>query len=336
MSKNKDNVLVKKNYYYILNILIAVVPIVYEIFLPLFGKRLGLQLISEAGTLIATNRGKVVEILVNVAVIVFIVWYNLAAEHRGHAITKLELDKLINDKEGLQGFKLLYSNILLSTFKICTSKYDTLLALIKETQANGTKPVEIVSDPRKQIKAIIEKITFCVATVTNVDESQLRTRVAYRFQNGEWTWLSGYASSGYFNIQNLQAVRRSTFNCVTRKDDCRENFIFFNKKSVAVKKEKYVYEPFRDIESDTYAFGEPVTEGSILAKSLFVGDTSSSAYAEMAIFIDTTDDCLLIKDDSKEALRGACGLLKNEIFANFEERLKIELALLYLKSLNTK
>ena len=121
---------------------------------------------------------------------------------------------------------------------------------------------------------------------------------------------------------------------MTRTDAFRENFVFFNKKSVAFKKEKYEYEPFRDIESETYTEGDLVTDGSIMAKSLYVGDTALTAFAEMAIFIDTTDDCLLIKDDSKESLRKAKGLLKNEVFSNFEERLKVELALLYLSSLS--
>lgn len=211
-----------------------------------------------------------------------------------------------------------------------------MLALIKEIQSKGLQPIEVISNPDKQLKAIIEKMISCVANVTSIDESCLRTRVAYRFQNGDWKWLTGYESNGYFNIPNLQSAKKSTFNCVTRTDEYRENFIFFNKKSVAVKKQKYVYEPFRDIEGETYNEGDAITEGSILAKSLYVGDASSTAFAEMAIFIDTTDDGLLLKDDSRESLRRARRLLKNEVFSNFEERIKIELALLYLSSLSNK
>lgn len=336
MSKNKEKVLIKKNYYFILNIIIAIVPVIYDTFLPIFGQAWGLQVEDETGSIIATSLGVFVKILLNLIVIGAILWYNIAAEHRGETIKKSDLDKLIEEKEGLWGLNQLFSKLLRSTFKICSSKYDTLLALIKEIQSKGLQPIEVISNPDKQLKAIIEKMISCVANVTSIDESCLRTRVAYRFQNGDWKWLTGYESNGYFNIPNLQSAKKSTFNCVTRTDEYRENFIFFNKKSVAIKKQKYVYEPFRDIEGETYNEGDAITEGSILAKSLYVGDASSTAFAEMAIFIDTTDDGLLLKDDSRESLRRARRLLKNEVFSNFEERIKIELALLYLSSLSNK
>ena len=50
----------------------------------------------------------------------------------------------------------------------------------------------------------------------------------------------------------------------------------------------------------------------------------------MVIFIDTTDDCFFTKDDAKDNVRSIKKLLKHEIFETFEERLKIELALLYI------
>ena len=90
------------------------------------------------------------------------------------------------------------------------------------------------------------------------------------------------------------------------------------------------------MEGETLADDEIIVDGSILAKSLYVGDNSLSAFAEMAIFIDTTDDCFLVKDESKDAIRKAKSFFKDHIFANFEERLKIELALLYLRSLRNK
>jgi len=334
VSKSKEKVLVKKNYYFILNILIAIVPVVYETILPVFGLAWGLQVRDETGSIVATNLGVFVKVLLNLIVIGAILWYNIAAARRGETITKADLDQLIEEKEGLRGLNQLSYKLLRSTFKICSSKYDTLITLIKKVQSGEVQPIGIISKPDKQLKAIIENMISCVANVTGVDESCLRTRVAYHFQKNDWKWITGYESNGYFNIQNLQEAKNSTFNCVTRTDAFRENFVFFNRKSIAVKRKKYEYEPFRDIESEAYTEGDPVTDGSILAKSLYVGDASSTAFAEMAIFIDTTDDCLLIKDDSKEPLRKAKGLLKNEVFSNFEERLKIELALLYLSSLS--
>ena len=336
MAKNKDTVLVKKNYYFILNIIIAAVPVIYETVLPLFGQAWGLQIQNEVGAIINTDLGVFVRILLSFSVVVAIIWYNIAAEHRGETISKTDLDKLITEKEGLRGQNELFSKLLISTHRVCSSKYDTLLALIKDTDTKKAQPAKIISNPDKQIKTIVDKMISCVAKVTGIDESCLRTRVVYRLQNDDWKWLSGYESNGYFNIQNLQEAKKSTFNCVTRRDAYRENFIFFNKKSVAVKKEKYVYEPFRDIESETHVVDEVIVDGSILAKSLYVGDNSSSAFAEMAIFIDTTDDHFLVKDDSRDAIRKAKSFFKDHIFANFEERLKIELALLYLRSLRNR
>lgn len=86
MSKNKEKVLIKKNYYFILNIIIAIVPVIYDTFLPIFGQAWGLQVEDETGSIIATSLGVFVKILLNLIVIGAILWYNIAAEHRGETI----------------------------------------------------------------------------------------------------------------------------------------------------------------------------------------------------------------------------------------------------------
>lgn len=335
MSKNdtEKKVLIKKGYYFILNIIIAVVPLIYDTFIPLFGKAWGLQIEDELGNTVNTPLGTFVKILVNVIVIIAIIWYNVASHRKGSTISKTELDNLIEEKEGLRGKNQLFSKILISTKKICSSKYDTLLSTIKESEDKGYRSIRVISNPNKQIKSIVENLLSCVADITSVGESSLRARVAYRLKDSEWTWISGYASNGYFNIENLIAAKNSTFNSVTRNDSLREDFVFFNKKSLAVKNNKYVYEPNRDFDGGVFDEKQPITDGSILAKSLFVGDNYSNAFAEMAIFIDTTDDNFFVADDAKESVRKVKNLFKNEVFYNFEERLKIELALLYIKSI---
>ncbi len=174
----------------------------------------------------------------------------------------------------------------------------------------------------------------CVADLTGQEEGSLRTRVAYNIKGKTWDWIPGYASTGYFDIPNLLAENDSTFNCITRKDSMRENFIFFNKKSVASQKRKYVCEPIRDYEAKTQA-EETLTDGSILAKSLFIGDNYRDPYVEMAIFIDTTDENFLVKDETSANLRKIKNHFKDKIFKDFEQRLKIELALLYIRSKET-
>ena len=126
MSKSKEKVLVKKNYYFILNILIAIVPVVYETILPVFGLAWGLQVRDETGSIVATNLGVFVKVLLNLIVIGAILWYNIAAARRGETITKADLDQLIEEKEGLRGLNQLSYKLLRSTFKICSSKYDIM------------------------------------------------------------------------------------------------------------------------------------------------------------------------------------------------------------------
>ena len=333
MSKDaKDNnVLVKKNYYFVLNIFAAIIPRIYEkMIIPWFGTILKLQT-KQNDVLVLTDLGIFIEWFLNILVVVFIVWYNIASAKKGTSINKSELDKLINEREGLNGSNQLLRKILHSTYKTCSSKYDTLLTKIKELDAKASqRPIKIVSNPCKQLKSIIEHMVSCVAKVTNVEESALRTRVAYRLKGGNWEWITGYSSNGYFNIENLSNTANSTFNHITKTDSSRESFIFFNKKSIAVKAGKYVFEPYRDFDGDTLTEDTAISEGSILAKSLFVGDNCLNMFAEMVIFIDTTDDYFLTKDDAKDNVRSIKKLLKHEIFETFEERLKIELALLYI------
>lgn len=332
-SNTEKKVLIKNGYYFILNIIIAIVPIIYDTLIFLFGKAWGLQIEDEFGKTINTPLGVFIKILVNAIVIVAIIWYNIASHHKGSTISKGELDRLIDEKEGIRAKNQLFSKILHSTKKICTSKYDTLISAIKSSEDRSLRSIKIVTDPNKQIKSIIENLLSCVANITNAEESSLRARVAFRLRNNEWTWVSGYASNGYFNIENLTKAKNSTFNSVTRNDSLRENFIFFNKKSVAVDNNKYVYEPIRDYEGETFEEKSAITDGSILAKSIFIGDSYTNAFAEMAIFIDTTDENFFVIDDTKENVRKVKNLFKNEIFSNFEERLKIELALLYIKNI---
>lgn len=72
-----------------------------------------------------------------------------------------------------------------------------------------------------------------------------------------------------------------------------------------------------------------------MAKSLFIGDTYRDPYAEMAIFIDTTDENYLVNDEAPTNLRKIKNHFKDKIFKDFEQRLKIELALLYIRSKET-
>lgn len=334
MAKNKENVLVKKNYYFVLNILIAIIPIIYELLLPLLGETLKLQYTDDNGILMDTQLGIGVKIAVNLIVIIGIVWYNIASARKGETISKSELDGLIAEKEGQKAINQLLVKMRNSTNKICSSKFDTLFMIIKELEAQNISPVKIISDPQKQIKSIIENMLSCVADLTGLEEGFLRARVAFRIKGESWNWIPGYASTGYFDIPNLIAESNSTFNCITRKDSMRENFIFFNKKSVASQKKKYVYEPVRDYEAETNA-EETLTDGSILAKSLFIGDTYRDPYAEMAIFIDTTDENYLVNDEAPTNLRKIKNHFKDKIFKDFEQRLKIELALLYIRSKET-
>lgn len=331
MAKNKENVLVKKNYYFILNILIAIIPIIYECILPLLGQTLKLQYTDSNGNLTDTSLGIGVKIAVNIIVAIGIVWYNIASARKGETISKAELDGLIAEKEGQRAINQLLSNIRNSTNKICSSKYVTLLSIIKKIEENSISSVTIVSDPERQIKSIIENLVSCVARLTGQEEGSLRIRVAYRLKGKKWDWIPGYASTGYFNLANLIAEKKSAFNSVTSKDSMREDFLFFNRKSEAAKNDKYVYEPNRDYETNaTSDCPVTLTDGSIIAKSLFVGDNYRNAFAEMAIFIDTTDDILLSKDESRDSLKKIKYHFKNKIFKDFEERLKIELALLYI------
>ena len=99
MSKNKEKVLVKKNYYFILNIIIAIVPVIYEIILSIFGLSWGLQVRDETGSVVATSLGVFVKVLLNIIVIGAILWYNIAAERKGETIARADLDKLIEEKE---------------------------------------------------------------------------------------------------------------------------------------------------------------------------------------------------------------------------------------------
>ncbi len=327
----EKKVLIKDGYYFILNIIIAIVPIVYETIMPLFGQAWGLQAKDELGNITDTSLGTFVKIVLNIIVIIAIVWYNVASHRKGSTISKSELDKLIVEKEVLNARNQLFSKILHSTKKICFSKADTLLSIIRDSDEKTLRSIKIVSNPNKQIKSIIENLITCVADITSVEEGSIRTRVAYRLKNEEWKWISGYSSNGYFNIENLIAEKYSTFNSITRKDSHRENFIFFNRKSVAVENNKYVFEPNRDFEGENSNKKDAISDGSILAKSLFVGENYTNAFAEMAIFIDTTDDNIFVTEETKENIKKVKILFKNEIFTNFEERLKIELALLYIK-----
>ena len=302
--------------------------------LPRFGEAFRLQTLKN-DSLVLTDLGIFVEWSLNIIVVILIVWYNVASARNGTTINKSEIDKLISEKEGLKGTNQLLTKLLHSTYKTCSSKYDTLLSKIKEIDSKTSqRPIKIISNPCKQLKSIIDNMVSCVAYVTDVEESSLRTRVAYRLKGGEWDWIPGYSSNGYFNIENLSKTKNTTFNHITKTDSNRENFIFFNRKSIAEKAGKYVFEPFRDFDSNTTRDDSSITDGSILAKSLFIGDNCLNMFAEMAIFIDTTDDCLFTNDDSKDNIRSIKKLLRHKVLENFEERLKIELALLYINCLD--
>lgn len=325
---NDDTVVLYKNSYYVLNAIILIFPLVSDALLSIFG-------VNEWAVVINGRNiplGKIILIALILIAIIAAIVYNRISYKQGQSINREKFNELIQETNRVTALNQILSKVQNSINIICLSKYETLINEIQRLEhGKSIRPKAIISNPRKQLKSIISQIVSCVASVSDLNENQFNVRVAYKFKDQEWEWIDGYSPTGFFNIENLLNTENTTFNHITRTDDHRENFIFFNRKSLAKENKKYVYEPYKDIEGDDIEAAELSTDGSILAKSIFIGNNIKDIFAEMSIFIDTTDDNLIIKSDSKEEIRNAKYILKNDIFKVYEERLKIELALLYLE-----
>ena len=223
--------------------------------------------------------------------------------------------------EKLRGHVEYLDRITESVDSICDQKATKITRTIYQVKKENKNVPEIISDPRKQLEKILEQIAVCLAAFMKRPQEKYSSKdftitMAYNFpvENKDWIWLDG-------TIANLE--NKSTFNHVRTSN---KKYYFNNKKENAKKEDRYMYDSY-DVTNE--ANGKPI--GSIFCYNYKIHQ-GNTTYVD-AILTISTKQKRFVNEDDDEKIENARDNIIRLVDENFGRRIKIELGLLYLDSI---
>lgn len=231
--------------------------------------------------------------------------------------------KSIKDKnkaESLDNNQKLFDRILSSTNEICYKKYERFSKYISDNyNSKIVKPFFEITQPKTQIDLIIEGMKKCFAGILGLDEKQIGISLITNIDvdSKHWSWFSRIKSDGGLKLSELTTnVSTSTYQIISGA----ESIIFYPDKKVAISLNKYYPDSIDKINGSI---------GSILCKRLEVGEEGKT-YVQAILSITTYGKQMCSQNDENSKRT-----ILNELLPPFEERIKLELSLDYIKSVLT-
>lgn len=211
-------------------------------------------------------------------------------------------------------------NQMVSSFQtVCQYKFSRFLNHIKslnDGQNEGT--FNIITQPDKQLACIVSEITDCLQYVSDIPKDKIEITFAYKFDDKDFVWLDESYIHGSFSLEELVTNSKSTFYELIHSPHSQK--AYHNNKQKAIDSGHYI--PI-DRDSDCN------NVGSIICRRVSLrGD--NKVYMEGILTISTYGEMIEPQDDDEQTLSV---VYKNIwlILQKFEDRMLIEMSLLYMK-----
>ena len=214
---------------------------------------------------------------------------------------------------------------------LCDSKLNTLICQIEEVKNQNVIPPVIISNPQKQLQAIAEQIRECLSRLlaeksdNHVNGKDIVATIAYQFplEGNEWHWATVEHGLGFdklLNPSNSPSV--STFQKLLNSG---QNYIFYNSKQEAFQAKAYLCDEFDDYDDNNRL------KGSIACYKYDI-TKNDKLYIRTVLSI-TSYQQQFSSDNSRQTVDNVRGNMSDFVISDFAKRIKIELCLLYLSSL---
>ncbi|MCF8355620.1 MAG: hypothetical protein K9H48_14300 [Melioribacteraceae bacterium] len=193
-------------------------------------------------------------------------------------------------------------------------KLNRFYKFIKEHHDNkGINPFDEITQPSKQIKVILDNIQGTLCRLFGLNPNEIGLSVIYNTdKNNEWEWVAN------INVENdLQLAELVNDNNTTAHQIItgKEKLIFYPDKRKGIKENKFKPGPIDKQKKNI---------GSILCKDISLDQNCNYLKAVLSI---TTYGQQLCDEYDVESINKILEML----IPTFEYRLKLELALLYIK-----
>lgn len=204
---------------------------------------------------------------------------------------------------------------------ICDAKLGTICSYIETSMNNGqfNKPFNETMDPEKQLKSIAKEMKTCLSEITMPSFNNISVSMAYEFPsiNDEIHWVDQQEVAQCMPLSKLKKNKNTTFYKIYSG---QSNFLFFNDKEKAAQDGNYVFDKkdkrYRD-------------SGSIICDEIAIQD-DNRVIARIILTISTYN-CKFTDSTEQDILNNMSDMIESVILQQFEKRIRIELALLYIK-----
>jgi hypothetical protein len=169
-----------------------------------------------------------------------------------------------------------------------------------------------ITQPKLQIDCIIDNIQMSFAELFGINRDDIGLSLFwYSTRDVKWVWLKTLNTATNIRLQDLIKNQESTAYQITSGG---ASSVFFPDKKVGLLNKQYI-EGKKDKQYNS--------TGSIIARELTIGESNQ---VRAVLSITTYGKQLCDENDQNAILR-----IENEILPTFEKRLKLELALLYIR-----
>ena len=238
-----------------------------------------IQIDTETGLTIFTNKGKIFIAIVALIYISIIVVFNYHHEKNTTIMEKRDYDKILSDLEKYSdGYDCkcaeveLYKEMQFFDTNISEHKHANLQNVLNHIVKQNQNPYykKIISIPEDQIKHILQEMVHVFSKICEIDKSLVNITACYKFD--EWKWVTGCEPHGSVGFKELRE-NPSMFKTLETGND---NYLFYNNKKKAHDDRLYVYDGEED-------------DGSIIGRKVIVKDKNNTICITLMYFLSTYD-----------------------------------------------
>lgn len=299
-----------------------------SIYLPVVVKYAG----DKLGLSDATGKLTTVGIWITIILYVSVLGINILASYKSKRDKEIEEQKEVKHKEEIQQYKneivsydetlAVYTRLLNVIGNICDVKLEAIYNYINTSLEGGVfhKPFNETVYPEKQLKSIAKELKTCLSEITRPPVNQISVSMAYEFPGvgSALKWIDQQEIAQCMQLSQLKKNESTTFYKIYSG---QSNFLFFNDKSKAASQGKYVFDKKDHRYHDV---------GSIICDEIALEDEGGKI-ARIILTISTYGYKFTDSED-EETLNNMSDMIEEVILQQFEKRIRIELALLFVKS----
>lgn len=312
------------NEHWIWKTIILFLPSVYlPVIVKYAGSGLGLSDVDDKLTLLG--------IIVTAVLYIVVLAINVLSNYKSKRDKEMDLVKEQNHKKEIQRYEAeiqaydntmdVYVRLMNVIGNICDVKLGAIYNYINTALETGEfrKPFNETVYPEKQLKSIAKEMKTCLSEITQPPLNHISISMAYEFPeiNNNLKWIDQQEVQQCMPLKQLTKNVDTTFYKVYSG---QSNFLFYNDKKKAADQSNYVFDKkdhrHRDI-------------GSIICDEIAVEDDDGKI-ARIILTISTYG-YKFTDSEEEEVLSNMSAMIEDVILQQFEKRIRIELALLYIK-----